>query len=600
MRTLVVGGGAAVERLVARWLVRRGVAAQVLAAAADEAQLVHLPAPAWCESQEANMVVLARLKDERWSRTMAKIAAAEAVDPERFDRLLSQSFALGWGLKLAKIRMCLAVLDDPHIRLASDLPPALRGAFMAEFNGRVVPTRFASVILRTVSGTQTLARTLARHAVRIVRFVRLVSLPRKPSRVPSYVAWLGALRSEVTGSGPDKLSLTEFLAEARAATGMDEIVIQGASPTMSPSNIVHRPHTPPLRYRPRVSALLAAVVDQARLAISDVAEAFDFRRRTLVGPVLLELPALRLWFSVDPPRAVLYCNPSIGAEPPVALLSSAFRVPSMMVFYSANVCHRHPPSRPDGLSVELEPEQRFIAADRLTMWSKEMTQAYLAAGYPQERLVETGPVVFGRHQGFRPTSRFLTDHRGPLRIGIFDVSVFKPRRRFELGYGQLIYNPQYAEQFFRDILTAARERFGDGFVIVRKIKRALGPHHMDDVDFTRLPPATFVARDPDESLWRVLEVVDVVLCMPFTSVAHLADEYGIPAAYYDPSGTVAPSPLGGRAALLQSRAALDQWLAAPVCSVPRDPGELVGPKVIASAIGDGLIRGMNPMTNLED
>jgi hypothetical protein len=125
-------------------------------------------------------------------------------------------------------------------------------------------------------------------------------------------------------------------------------------------------------------------------------------------------------------------------------------------------------------------------------------------------------------------------------------------------------------------------------VIVRKLKRTLSPFHADDVDFSRLPAVTLEARDPEESLWRVLEVVDMVLCMPFTSVAYLADAYGIPAAYYDPSATVMRSPLGGRAALLSGPAALAAWFAAPGHAALYDADELIGPKLLAAAVGAEL------------
>ena len=585
MTTLVVGASRVAERVVARCLVRGGVAAHALAERADEATLARLPAPAWCDSQEANLFALARLNDVRWRRVIARAAGTERVDPERLERLVSQIFTLSWGQRLEVIRMCLAVLDGPRIRLASDLPLPLRRALLDEFDGRVMPARIASVALRAIGTARDLGRAMARHAVRMLRLVRLRRLPSKRDSAPPYVAWLGALPSEVDNAGPDKLSLTAFLAEAREGAAVGQVVIQGAAPEALPEEIVHRAHLPALRYAPSWWAISRAVIAQARRALRDLAGAFDFQRRTLLSEALMDLPGLRLWFKVDRPAAVLYSNATIGAEPRIALLATEYGVPSMMVFYSANVCHRHKPSRWVGPSIELEPEQRFIIADRLTMWSAEMAGAFLGAGYPRARLVETGPVVFARQRDFTPTSRFLTGRPGPIRIGIFDVLVFKPQRRFELGCGQLIYNADFTLRFFHDILAAARARFGDDFVVVRKLKRALGHLHADDVDFSRLPPANIVGREPDESLWRVLEGVDVVVCMPFTSVAYLADAYGIPAAYYDPTTTVERSPLGGGAALLSGRDALEAWLGAPTQSVPRDIHDLVGPVVLAAALG---------------
>lgn len=586
MTTLLVGSLPAVDRLLERGLGAGSVSAASLASAADEAQLERFPPPAWCASQEANVFVLDRLRDARWRWQIASAARAEGVDPDTLERLLSQIFVLGWGRRLGVIRLCVAVMDAPRIRLASDLPPALRDVFLREFDGRVVPARFLSGLLRLIRAAQDVGGGLARHVVRLARLARLAALPTPPARRASYVAWLGAAASDVANAGPDRMSLTEFLAEARAGTGIDQVVIQGPRrPASLPEGVLHRATVPPLRYRPSWRALAGALLGQARLALHDLSGALDFRRRTLIGRALIDLPACRLWLSADRPAAVLYSNATIGLEPPVALLGSRYGVPSTMVFYSANVAYRHPPARFTGPPTRLEPEQRFIVADRLTMWTETMTRAFAGAGYPPTRLVETGPIVFARQRGFRPTSRVVSGGRGPIRIGVFDVSVLRPSRRFELGEGRLIYNPDYAAGFFRDTFVAARRTFGEDFVIVRKLKRSLHPFHAEDVDFTRFPAVKFESRDPAESLWRVLEAVDIVLCMPFTSVAYLADAFGIPAAYYDPSGTVTLSPLGGRAALLSGPRALEAWLDAPTCWAGRDPNDLIGPTLLAAATG---------------
>lgn len=559
-----------------------------LAAHADEATLARFPPPAWCESQEASLLTLQQIKSARWHCMLNQVAVAEGVDPETLERLVSQAYALGLGRKLEVIRLCLAVLDDSPIMLVTDLPEPVLQVFLKECGDRVRPAQVACHALRFLGAVKDVLCALGRQARRIQRMVKLLVLPAKPANPPSYIAWLGALPAEVAHRGPDRQSLIEFLDEARSGAVVEQVVIQGAKPAHVPPGLLYRKESPPLRYRPSWILLVRAVFDQLRQAIRQCVGAFDSMRRSLVGPLLTDLPGYRLWFTADAPAAVLYSNAMIGGEPPIALLRRRFGVPSMMVFYSANVSYAHPPARYAGPATRLEPEIRFIVADRITMWSDTMTEAFRSAGYSSTRLIETGPVVLARQQDFTPTSRYATGKAGEMvRIGIFDVSVQRPQRRFEMGYGQLIYNADYAATFFRDIFEAARARYGDRFVIVRKLKRALSAIHNDDLDFSRLPPATIIGRDPAESLWKVLEAVDLVLCMPFTSLAYLADQYGIPAAYYDPSGTVVRSPLGGRAALLSGRAALDSWLAAPMCSAPRRSGELIGSKVMMAALHHG-------------
>jgi polysaccharide biosynthesis PFTS motif protein len=360
-----------------------------------------------------------------------------------------------------------------------------------------------------------------------------------------------------------------------------EIVLQGAAPRELPTGIVHRSHFPPLRFRPGWIPVLSAAADQARCLLRDLAAVLDFRHTTLTATAIFDVPSLRLWFRTDPPRAVLYANHQIGGEPPVALLDDC--VPSAMVFYSANVAYR--PRNVNAPDTPLEPEMRSIVADHLTMWSPEMTAGFRTAGYEPGRLVETGPIFFGRQNRFQPTSRYLTGRRDRLtRVGIFDVAVLRPAIRVADGLGLLTYNSDLTRRFFADIFSAASQSFGDDLVVIRKMKRAHHPSFDDDVDFSRLPPVRLEAHDSSESLWRLLEQVDLVLCMPFTSVAYLADECGIPSAYYDPSGEAEPSPLGGRVPLLSNSHQLSNWLRGPAVPLSRVPFR-VAPRVLAAATG---------------
>jgi hypothetical protein len=415
-----------------------------------------------------------------------------------------------------------------------------------------------------------------------LRVARLLGLWRLPARSGGdYVAWLGALPGEVEARGPDRLNLVAFLEEARAGTPSLQLLIQGAAPAELPAGVFHSQHLPPLRSCPDWMSTLSAIADQARCLLRDLPGAFDFRDATLTAAAIFDVPSLRFWFRTDPPRAVLYANHQIGGETPIALLGG--RVPSAMVFYSANVTYR--PVNVNAPGTPIEPEMRYITADHLTMWSPEMTAGFRTAGYEPERLAETGPIFFGRQDTFRPTSRYVTGRRDqPTRVGIFDVAVLRPSSRFAQGFGLLTYNSDTTHRFFGEIFSTLRQSFGDDVVVVRKMKRAYHPSFDADVDFSRLPPVRIEPHDSAESLWRLLEQVDLVLCMPFTSVAYLADECGIPSAYYDPTGETEPSPLGGRVPLLSGSDRLHAWLRAPAVPSSRVPSR-VAPLILAAATG---------------
>jgi hypothetical protein len=520
----------------------------------------------------------------------ARVARADA---DALERICRQRFVLAHGRRMTQIRELLAMRRDLTLNFASDLAPELIARLRDEprWGGeRIHLLERSSRMLRACRFVSDLFELTALHAAAAVRIAQTALLPaalNAPAR--RYAAWLGAEPAVVARAGPEVLSLPEFLTDALSSGAVDEIVVQGAKPAVAlPAGLLHRRSRFALRSRPPLSAILRALVAQAALLLSDIAGASDWRRRQLLAHVTAGAVGTRLWFEHDPPRAVLYPNSVIGAEPAAPLVARDYAVSTMMVFYSANLGHTVNPTvalSPGGL----EPEIRYIAAERLGMWSTQMQSAFLAAGYPAARLPVTGVVHYGRQAVFRPSSRFAgAQARGPVRLGVFDVTLNHPARRFLLGFGQTFYCERLRNGFFCDLLAAAERCWPANFVIVRKLKRELQSNvHEADIDLESLAGADRIrSPGPATSLWSVLSEVDLVVCMPFTSVAYIADQYGIPAAYYDPSCTITPSPLAGRCPLLQGRRALEAWFAEPRAGAAFDPKVLVAAETLKAACGD--------------
>jgi polysaccharide biosynthesis PFTS motif protein len=364
------------------------------------------------------------------------------------------------------------------------------------------------------------------------------------------------------------VSLTAFLTEGSARSGLApfDIVVQGAAPVAG-APFVHRPHHPAWRTAPSFAAKALLILDQLRALGNCLLRGGDWRFTEVLSPILLELPALKAWFRHDPPAAVLYTNHVIGGEPAAALVGGAHGVRTMMVLYSTNYRYHVPPARTaTEPATVLFPEARHVAADMVAMWSEEMAALYRSAGYPAERLPVVGPVHFAHEGEVRPTSRFAVGRRtGPVRIGVFDVSTQEPARLFSFGFGQTMYFRDLADRFFADLASACREVFGDDFVLVRKLKRALATGlHMPDVQLDSLLGADKRRElDPDANLWRVLEDVDLVICMPFTSVALMADQIGVPSAFFDPLSLSERSEASGRIPHLLGKSELIAWMRAP-------------------------------------
>jgi len=561
-----------------------------------EGDLARFPPAEAAHASEHNAALIeAECATPPWREALARAAAATGVDAHRLEILCRQRFILAHGRRLTQLRELLAIEVSAPLELASDLPPETLARLMVEgrWGGsriRILPAWSAA--LRAVACATGALRLVALHAAAAVRILRLAALPardRVAPGTPDHVAWLGANAPEMAALGPAAFSLPEFLAESVDPPATREVLILGAAPkTPLPPGLRHMRGRIAPRWRPRMRTLLRQLLSQAAHLLRDLARARDWRHRDLIAPSVLALPGLRAWFETDAPRALLYPNSEIGNESAAALVSGEYGVATMMVFYSANVAHLVPP-RAAARTSDIEPEIRCIIADRIAMWSTDMRAAFSAAGYPPERLPVTGLVHYGRQSVFAPTSRFSGARRkGPVRIGLFEVTTTQAARRFLVGYGQTLYHPEYCRRFFAEVLAAADNRFGDGYVVVRKLKRqpnlALHAAPPDLVD--RLPAGRLVSPPPETSLWSVLSEVDLVICMPFTSVAYMADHYGIPAAYFDPDGGLERSSLCGRAPLLKARAQLETWLREPGPIAGYDASMLVARETLRAARGD--------------
>lgn len=528
-------------------------------AQATEAQLKKMSPADWCVSQEDNLAILAQLKNKKWSRAIDQVVRRWGVDADKLDRLMSQRFTMHMSRRISLLRLCLRQYKETPIVL-SDLPADVVRCLVER--GELKPLtrwqRLASVLLRGAQRMQSKCQLAVRHLARMAKLLSLCKLPKRQSIDTQKIAaaWIMPAPSDVAEVGREKHSLVEYLAEMVEHSALDTFVIQGFEKKDVVSSIVGRQYLPPVRFRPALRVVLSALLAQLRLLLRDLVEV-DCRVLALQSERLLDLPSFVCWFQTDLPRAIFYSNATIGSEPAAALLAPRFSVPTVMVYYSVNITHRCDRQASVHLNHALEPEQRYIIADYLTMWSDAMRDVYRAAGYAASRLLDTGPIVFARQKVFQPKQRVAGQ---PLKIGVFDVTPFKPFVRFQHGFGELIYNPRYTADFFRGLIETAGALFQDQFVLVRKMKRTLSDNQIDVFRAVVSDRVQIESRDPVESIWSVLSDVDCVVCMPFTSVAFLAAEYGIPAAYYDPSGSLADSPLAGQAVLLRGEAALHDWL----------------------------------------
>lgn len=579
------------EKAMARILGRDAAALSNWALQLAEADLECFPTKEMVSSLEENVAILdSERKNPSWKALFDRVALIEGVDRKKLEVLACQKYCLELGRPLAQLRQLIAICDsDERILIATDLPKNLLSKFLSSRSNRIYVISWASSILRFVSVLKYLVKILGLHLFSLIRLVNLYRLPSRPyGTTKAYVAWLNANEAELAHLGDDNFSILEFLSESMNRSDISEIVIQSSTyPSALPENVIYRRFRAALRYRPSFMQHMQAIAKQFRRMLVDIFCWHDWRQLMLISELTLDFAAWRLWISDDPPTAVIYANSVIGGEPSITLLSQYSNFKTMMLFYSANVGYYHEPVIRSS-SIMLEPEIRYIAADKIGMWSVEMQDSFVQAGYSRKDLPILGVIHFAKQFGFRPNSCFLTGRRkAKIRIGVFDVSPQLPSRRFFAGWGQTLYYPIYCKNFFDDIVNNAKALWGEEFVLVRKAKR---PHilgwHDKDIDLSSiLPLEQLEILSSNTSLWKILNDIDLVVCMPFTSVTYMAEQYGIPSAYYDPSSSVMRSCLAGRAPLLSSEAELISWFRAPVVQSPHDPSIIVAHEALSAACG---------------
>ena len=164
------------------------------------------------------------------------------------------------------------------------------------------------------------------------------------------------------------------------------------------------------------------------------------------------------------------------------------------------------------------------------VWDKEQA-AFVERATGQSNTQVVGPIWFSS------IPETVDDIEGPS-IAVFDVQPFRPAKLPSLALDFNYYSLETCTAFIED---AARIADQLGATLVWKRKRGIGkeahPKYRalaNCIDEKGLA----LAIAPDQSAIRIIERVDAVVSMPFTSTALLAREMGKPCCYYDPHGLI--------------------------------------------------------------
>lgn len=278
-----------------------------------------------------------------------------------------------------------------------------------------------------------------------------------------------------------------------------------------------------------------------------------------------ELPRMRVWLSSVRPRAIVLTNSMFGTHPLWLALAPAAGAEVVMVFYATNV---QPMTLRGGRPpVPGDPGYALLECMRFEVWTPAQKQWLTSLGIDRDKVHVAGVVVWGSYAAWRtpdtPAPALRT--RRIRRIGLFDVVPPSAAYYLQFGLGNNYYEYDRMAQLLTDVVQLAQLWPGEKPEVLLKPKRrrmaihdpryyTLRDHYLANGSLS----AHVLPTNPIDAV----AACDLVIAPPFSSPTVIAEQMGIPACFYDPTGLVMPHDgLPAEAPLVSGRAALQQWLA---------------------------------------
>jgi hypothetical protein len=189
---------------------------------------------------------------------------------------------------------------------------------------------------------------------------------------------------------------------------------------------------------------------------------------------------------------------------------------------------------------EIFPPFRYMRTDHHWVWTKGQGET-LKVLQPNAQVHVVGPILWYIREA--PWAMDPKDIN-LFKIGVFDVSPVT--REWEKGFG-LVYNyyqTAHMMAFIDELLAAVdglAERRGMPVSVRIKHKRDAQPIH-DPVYLKHIVQLEHDQRlevaPSDSNLFQFVSECDLVVVIPYSSPAYVAAHCGVPAVYYDPTGTL--------------------------------------------------------------
>ena len=188
------------------------------------------------------------------------------------------------------------------------------------------------------------------------------------------------------------------------------------------------------------------------------------------------------------------------------------------------------------------------------VWDEHQRRTVLGYSNPTAKVKVVGPIPFYDSEDELPRI-------GSPSVGVFDIQPHRRSQYVKYGLPVEYYTPEVVSRFLTDIYEISVKR---QVLIAYKSKRKLGKIiHPTFKSFLRsfVEAPNIRTISSEVSAFEVIDSVDVVVSIPFTSTALIARDRGKPSIYYDPIAITAQhEPASHGIPVIRSKVDLGYWL----------------------------------------
>lgn len=237
-------------------------------------------------------------------------------------------------------------------------------------------------------------------------------------------------------------------------------------------------------------------------------------------------------------NAIILTNSNYSAQPLWMRHLPNKQFKTHMVWYAQNTIPIVYKDNPIKASI---PNYRHLSVDVSWVWTKGYAE-YLSSLGHQSQFKIVGPIVW--HIPDSDSSLSIT--KDEVIISVFDVSPVNDSFADELGLYGNYYSPENMVQFIRsvvDVLNKIGKGTGINIRIMLKHKREHHARHSKEYinQISRLKESGEIQITPyDENIFSLIGSSALVIVVPYSSPAYVADSLCVPAVFFDPTGEVFP------------------------------------------------------------